>query len=498
MIRVLRTGLLMACLAATTACTHLTGERLSDGVAPAVRPKAIPFPLMRPRYTLALVPPADDTSVARYTINVTYEPDPTQWYSLKLNPAFLSDPGFKLFFNTNGSLKTVNATTTEQITPTIKAVGSFAASIIGAAATGAFKTADPRDSIVLDIQNAGGPCTATWDYTIPAGLYPSANDAAHPNRTLDAKSTVGEALTARMRGYGDKGEDTFETKIHYATPGELACFAAAQKVSKGLTDTALAKAQADYDALKKSYLQIPGSDAVFLAKVDAAIEAIDPDLLDVQKAAVKTLPAAIRKPADALQVAAAAVIAAKSEQTGGAILKTVVEMPGPAWRARHVVFLEDELDRISLIEAHALRLSPADIAALQAYRRTLYAARALTVNAVELERRAAPLRAFLATAPTKPEAHGPAPAAKDYAVIRLELDELDKRIQTKRDAVVAAGDPPKPKKPSALTDAPLAIITLADIDTSHQAGWDGASQPAYALLLTDPSSPPPPAKEKAK
>jgi hypothetical protein len=103
--------------------------------------------------------------------------------------------------------------------------------------------------------------------------------------------------------------------------------------------------------------------------------------------------------------------------------------------------------------------------------------------------------------PTKTLAHGLAPASQDYAVIRLELDELDKRILAKRDAVVAAADPPKPKKATALTDAPLIVITTQDVADSEGDGWAegaGAALPNYAILLTDPGAPVPPPAPKGE
>jgi hypothetical protein len=458
----------MLILLAITGCTHLSGERLSDATpnsdstAKGTKVTAIPFFLVRPHYTLARTVPTDAGASARYTLNVSYEPDPTQWYSIRLNPAWLSNPTFKLYFTTTGSLKTVNASTAEQITPTIKAIGSFVASLASTAATiAAFRTADPRDGIYAQLASLP-ECKIKWDFQMPASLLP-------PDVT--APPSVGSVLTQRLKSYSDL--DTAHGKIHYATIGELACFKAVKKAAADIPAALIAKSKGDFDTeLTKYRTGHPGdsfADTVSAAVIDLDLDKLAPATATVQ-ANYASADATVKKLAgeqDGLLALAKADIKVQADSSTETLLTTIVEMPQVNWRARHIVFLEDEMDRMTVYAAQHPLLDPASRSSLDRYQASLADQKALTVGDEDLYKRSLALQNFLAKVPSKSVDHGSAPAASEYATIRAELDALATGMQTRLDTVVAAASPPKAAPLTALTDAPLKIITANDVASSQ-------------------------------
>ena len=160
----------VAVLALMCSCSTFSGEKLGIKDDKSVVPRGIPYVLVRPEYTLTRTPPADGQKLPTYTIGVSYEVDWSQRYSLKVNPGLFANSDFIMKLGAGGTLLGTAATLTEQVTPTIAALGSFANDIVGALATGALDKDSVRKQIKSDLR--GSNCTAESDVprlSIPPG-----------------------------------------------------------------------------------------------------------------------------------------------------------------------------------------------------------------------------------------------------------------------------------------------------------------------------------------
>ena len=107
-----------------------------------------------PRRRRSRTPPATGSQDPPYALTVAYVPDPSQRYSLKIDPGVLKAPDFTMKFGSGGVLSGTTATVTEQVTPFITAIGSFAASVIGAGTTlGVFDKISFRQEFITLVEN---------------------------------------------------------------------------------------------------------------------------------------------------------------------------------------------------------------------------------------------------------------------------------------------------------------------------------------------------------
>jgi hypothetical protein len=103
--------------------------------------------MTKPQFTIATVQPTDTTTVPKYTLNVELVPDAERRFAVSSNPGQFSESDITVSLNSNGALTGITDTSRELITPTIKAIGDFTTSLIGAAAkvvgTAAVKAVPP-------------------------------------------------------------------------------------------------------------------------------------------------------------------------------------------------------------------------------------------------------------------------------------------------------------------------------------------------------------------
>jgi hypothetical protein len=111
----------------TTYVGHKLGVdgKLPDGVS------GIPYTMTRPEYRVDISADADDPSKAIFTVRQTNVPDPTQRYTLTLDPAWLTSGKLDLNFGESGNITDSTATSTSQVVATIKAIASLAVDVIG-------------------------------------------------------------------------------------------------------------------------------------------------------------------------------------------------------------------------------------------------------------------------------------------------------------------------------------------------------------------------------
>ncbi len=151
----------------------------------------MPYSLVRAEYTVTRSPPPEGEKRPSYTLGVTYEPDPKQTYSVRLDPALFSDPAFVLKLSASGTVVGTNAQATEQITPTITALGTLIASI--ASVVRVADSGDTRSSITLALADAAGAgtCGVPTNLTRPPYLAGG-----------EEWATVADAIKSRMNSFG--------------------------------------------------------------------------------------------------------------------------------------------------------------------------------------------------------------------------------------------------------------------------------------------------------
>src|ERR1700687_1794025 len=149
-------------LLAIGGCSSYTGVKLDDKPTTTIKPNGVPYSLSRAEYTLTRTPPAEGQKKPTYILGVTYEPDPKQQFTLRINPGFFADPTFSVKLAAGGVMQGTSASVSEQLTSTITALGSFGANLVGALATGVFDKDSVRRVIADTFSNAN-PCKENSD-----------------------------------------------------------------------------------------------------------------------------------------------------------------------------------------------------------------------------------------------------------------------------------------------------------------------------------------------
>jgi hypothetical protein len=443
----------------------------------AVAPTGIPYTLVRPEYTLSRTPPASGEKQPTYTLSVTYEADPEHRYSLKIAPSIFADPDFTVKLGTNGILQGTKATFTEQITPTITALGSFATSLIGALATVLDKDS-VRQAIIAELQ--GPPCAALSDVlTLPLPL---------PAR----EPSVAFVMQDRIKAFKDDNE--FAELFHYVTEKEWSCLEAARKNIALTGQTRHKAAIASWEKARSDYLSINPTDKLFVDRLTRAVTADDSSAFEALASEIKADTDAAGNPTAAAtnrgRLFALARPAAKGFMgtEAQAKLDFFLGMDAQTWRGRHVLFLEREIDRTTLFVLRRPQLSEQAKQDIGVYVRTLRQQRAATIGVTELYDRAVELTAFIAKIQDKSVEGGRAPATAEYATARAELDEVLRQIDAQRSRVLtdAKPAPPPPAPPLKVTN--LRRVSLDTIEKSKMPGWinsEGVNAPDYVLVLKE-------------
>ena len=142
--------LLLLLLVAGCRSTTLTSQRL-DAKAEPDKQFGIVYQMTKPQFTISAIQPTDTTTAPKYTLNVEFVPDADRRFAVSSNPGKFSESDITVNLNSNGAMTGLTQTSREQVTPTIKAIGDFTTSIIGAAATYAgvrFYAADDETAVV--------------------------------------------------------------------------------------------------------------------------------------------------------------------------------------------------------------------------------------------------------------------------------------------------------------------------------------------------------------
>ncbi|NBQ68667.1 MAG: hypothetical protein EBU46_07495 [Nitrosomonadaceae bacterium] len=461
-------------LIVVTGCSSFSGAKLGDDAGSKVI--GIPYTLVRPEYTLTRTPPPEGQKKAIYIVGVTYEPDPQHRYTLSINPGIFADPTFLMKFGTGGVLQGTTASVAETLTPTITAIGSFGANLIGTMATGVFDKDSVRKVIITAISKSR-----------TCGIKPPDIDLLDTGDVLP--TTVGDAMIERIDAFKDDTE--FAELFHYATNKEKNCLIEANTSIKMLItdqhDTVLNNWK---EALARYQQDFPG-DKLFIDRLKDAVSTDDNKQLEVIKTEIADDGASndadkqkTARNRDGIYSLAAGAAQASMSNEAQEKLTFFIEMDASTWRARHLQYLEREIDRSTLV---ALRRPTLDRTKAKQFVDRMRLQRAMTIDAVALFRRALELERFLQQVPNKSvDGGGMAPAAAEYATVRAELDTVLTQMDARRTRVIADAKPAPPPPVTPLKVENLPVATKKLIDESKAPGWikgPGADAPNYVMIL---------------
>jgi hypothetical protein len=455
------------------ACSTYRGEKLGIHNGNTVAPTGIPYTLVRPEYTLSRTPPVNGEKRPTYTLSVTYEADPEHYYTLKIAPGIFADPDFTMKLGTNGTLQSTKATFTEQITPTITALGSFAANLIGALATGALDKASVRQAIIAEL--TGNACASFSDVPrLPA---------TPPMQT----PSVASAMRDRINGFKD--DDEFAALFHYVTEKERSCLETARS-NLGTTIATSHKADIEqWETARRQYLSAHPTDTLFVDRLTRAVATDDSSAFDTLKSEIKADSNEAR--ADERNSLFELAVPAAKGQAGTEAqdkLDFFISMDTQTWRGRHVLFLEREIDRATLFALRRPQLSQKEKQDVAKYSQELRRQHAATIGVTGLYDRSVELAAFIAKIPDKFVQGGRAPAAAEYATARAELDEVLKQIEAQRSRVLTDAKPAPPPPAPPLKATKLRRVSRDTIERSKAPEWingEGATAPNYVFVLQE-------------
>lgn len=468
-----------------SACSTYRGVKYGPATtsSPAVAPDGIPYPLVKPQFLLTISGAAAGTG-GKPTASVSYTqvPDTDQNYAIRLEPGPFSTPSFKINFNQGGTIQSTTASTAEQVTPAISAIGSFLIAVAGVVKLGAGAgAADGRkatplgDGLEALLATPPQACAGRWD-------YPYQSRSLNDGLKQEAVSTTAAAISARKKLYSQDDED-LAAKTLYVTSDEEACFKALAASNEAALDAAIA----DYNKKHKS-----AADLTFSQKIKPSWPNGD-----LSGASTSMVCQKADGCSDRVEYSAQLALL-RDAQTSASLagfLKHVAEMAPDEWRARYVGFAEAELARIDHAELVAPPPTPVEATAMASYRADLERRRADAVGAHQLYLRSLPLQAYLAQVRMKNVQGGSAPASAEYALYRTELDQIETQIDALRSTSLAvlqpktSPDPTFTNKPVCWLTDPFVIggqsVSLADATRNQvKAACHLATAPDYIVGLT--------------
>ncbi len=454
-------------------CSTYKGHKLPPDGGLMGEATGIPFQMVRPEYTLKITPKADDETTPFHTLEVAYIPDPTQRFTLTLDPAFLTDGTFNLNLGPNSNLADGSVVLSEQITPFVTSLGTFASSLVG---------------VLPLVADQGTPFSIIRDQV-----------------AVECQSSIGKNIVERMKmlkvygsRLGEDGEEFFVRHFHYLDNSELECLEKVRdKLKQNHEDIELTFIQ-QWEESKKTFLdQYSDEDAKRLVKsLQKDVDQRDKEKLkkleeeyEQRVQADPTLETDERfKAEQKLHMAARQIGGIARTSKESEIVQSFIDMSDAVWRARHVLHLERGIERA---EADYLR-HPEGADERRRLEDKIVKLRlewAYTIGKAADYDRLLDLNQFIAKIRQKTVQGGKTWATAEYTQAREERDILLKEITDSRGTIVAINTP---STPSAVTVKTQDIVNLtratpAFIKESTTTGWAntpaGIDAPEYVIVL---------------
>lgn len=282
---------------ALSGCSTFKGSRLSrDGALGAdSKTNGVPFMLTRPVFK------AQKDDKGKYSVVLSYEPDPEQRFSLRMSPALLASIGFKASWGDNGALSGLTASATDQLVPTIVSVLKLTTDVAGALAATTGLAQDPKTII-----NCAARGTRLSMLSCALDKVKVTTPSGAP---ADCTPMAVTAIKARFDYFKDAdGEDKGDVaaSLYANSADEAACYQAAAKYlqddAKGLVSgngslSAMATKAFDAFVADPGNAVAPGvaADARYQPGRDAARTAMEKAITDLDADRIRRISAAIRR-----------------------------------------------------------------------------------------------------------------------------------------------------------------------------------------------------------
>ena len=461
------TGLLAGCGAS------FVGSKLPPSGALSNLPErgGIPFMLSRPSYKVAVTPDPTDNTKAQFALSVQYVPDSTQMYSIRFDPAIFAESSFKFTFHESmpGVLAGVGADVKEQVTPTIKSIGTFTASVIGLVTTATLDPTSEKPVLAGVLDTVRAKCLPDVATQIVADVHQFVP-------TTVSSMASDESFVSDVVAWG-AAETPMRTLYHYKTPEQRNCLAIVARSYQSEEVTAINREKKvllcslpglPSERMEKLKCSIDGdfgdggnnpdpvaddSDEFRLAIIQALSASDELRLTGLLQQTVRefAIPDIGEKRRSILrrrQATLAEAIEISKRPTEGRtdlvkFLEFFVVMPDNVWRARHVLHLRN-MRGACIAEAFQGSSGRCSQPATTGNISQVLAAidRQISVTAAEGSRynRILKLREFLAYVRDRDVQGGKAPAATEYVTMRAEYDSLSSAYTAAVDAVVARNE----------------------------------------------------------
>jgi hypothetical protein len=491
------------CLGMLGGCTTYVGHKLpASGQLPEGKPSGVPFVMTKPEFSVDIAADVNDPTKPVYTLKSADVPDPTQRYSIALDPALLVDGTFDLTFGEQGNIAGATAATTSRVVATLESLVSFA---INQAASGVAKdmgTVLAQYQFLLRASQEPA-CTRTRNGVPIKTEIDLAIKALVAEARLEVKESDAAAATA-------KASSLAASRFHYRDAEQKLCLVAfAPTAAKGM-DKSVNLAKTAYEAdLSKSRAAATGLSGKWVESLEVAVKALDVGAIDELGKA--KLPAEVK----AASGSAKKLVNARLDEKKLALMADLFAYMSPeTWRARHLHYLEVQLKQLRLDRlltangtTNAKKLD-GDIERLELQW-------AATLGEPKLMARIQELDTFLARVRIVP-ASGANPAryaAADHVQLREERDKLQDRADKLRNELLAKNKvvdaSPEKKKVEPRSDIRVKLVKPSFIKAVADNPGVTSDLPEYVLVVTpiseptitpDPATPTPaaaPAKKEA-
>jgi hypothetical protein len=433
--------------------------------------------MTRPEFSVDIAPDANDATKAVYTLKSSDVPDPTQRYTIALDPALLVDGTLDLTFGEQGNLTGATATSTSRVVATLEAVVSFA---ISRAAPGVAK-------------DMGGVLTQ-YRFLLKDSKDPACVKKVkgkEVNLEIDAfiQQLIDEAKAEQKDGDPSKADanasSLASSRFHYLSADQKDCLVAVAPSTASGMQSSIGSAQKTYDDdLTKAKADPAAKSALsiqWLKSFEEAVKTLDVDAIDkLDKAGI---PKEVKVATGAGQKLAKAKLDGKKLALMG---NQFAYMPVDVWRARHLQYVERQLAQLRLARLVA---SKEDAKSREARIAQLEGEWATTLGDPRLVERVAELDKFLAQVRVVPASAGNPPryAAAEYVQLRTERDTLQDRVDRLRNELVAKNkvvDPePEKKKVDPRTDVRVRLVKPSFIKAVEDNPGVVADLPEFVLVI---------------
>jgi len=459
----------LTCTALLSACSHYQGNKLDKSGTYSDKVRGLPFQMTKPVFSVNITPNAADPTKADYTLSYDHVADANHRYTIALDPAFLTDGNFEFNFGQHGNLSDGNAALTSRTVAVMEAVAAtalqFKGSILDAASV--FKAYRNKVS-----GNDGASCVMI---------------------IAPAKTTVRDSIAARLdqlKARGDreagngKGAKTAFSEFHYLSAAEKSCLIDVHKGLKALGDKSLDKAAAEYKKARKDVADPRKMEiALLVSEVDGdGMQALYETIAKEAEGNDKLTALA------ALASAALTYIDEQNQQELHRVAFALAYMRDRVWRARHVVYLERELEdkKIELMTSPADRKRDtlrAEIAKLESERRA-------TLEVGDLYARMEKIDGFLSKInATGGYGNSNRSPADEHVKLAAEYDRLSGQIDKQRAELLAENNEPvlKKDKIAAKFDVPVPLVDRGFVERfNNKTLAPSAAEPHDYVLVLEP------------